>query len=228
MTATFTDSARPAGRASASAAGGWRVRRSRRWASWVTLVAMAAPAAFFTVMMALGLVTPGYDWVARYGSELSLGPLGWIMIANFVALGVTELAMTAALGRAAGDRVSGWIATAAVGLLGAAFVTAGVCVTDPARLVSGAHTWHGIVHALTAVVIFFIATPIAGLAMARRLRHQRRFARYSALTAVATPALLVATFFSGSLLGLTERIVIAVVLAWLTTLAVQLHRANQT
>jgi hypothetical membrane protein len=199
---------------------------SHRWTRRVTLAATAAPAIFFVVMTALGFVTPGYNWVARYGSELSLGPLGWIMIANFIALGLVELALAAALGRAIGDRVSGRVATAAVGLIGAAFVVAGVCVTDPARLVSGAHTWHGVVHALMAVVIFFIATPIAGLAMARRLSHQRRLARYSALTAVGTPALLVATFSSGSLLGLTERIVIAVVLAWLTTLAFQLHRGD--
>jgi hypothetical membrane protein len=226
--AASTDSAHPRGHARTSADSGWRASAPRRWTSWVTLTAMAAPAGFFAVMMALGLVTPGYSWLARYGSELSLGPLGWIMIADFIALGVVELALAAALGRAIGDRVSGWIATAAVGLIGAAFVTAGVCVTDPARLVAGAHTWHGVVHALMAVVIFFIATPIAGLATARRLRHQRRFARYSALTAAATPALLVATFFSGSLLGLTERIVIAIVLAWLTSLAAQLRRASQT
>jgi hypothetical protein len=74
--------------------------------------------------------------------------------------------------------------------------------------------------------IFFIATPIAGLALARRCRGQRRFARYCALTAVATPVLLIATFASGGLLGLTERIVIAVVLAWLTTLALRLRRGG--
>ena len=196
-----------------------------RWASRVSVAGMVAPAGFFTVMMVLGLVTPGYDWVARYGSELSLGRLGAIMIANFIALGVVELALATALGPAIGDRASGRVATAAVGLLGAAFVVAGACVTDPAKLVTGAHTWHGTVHALMAVVIFFIATPIAGLAMARRCRGQRGFARYCALTAVATPALLAATFVSGSLLGLAERIVIAVVLAWLTTLALQLRRA---
>src|SRR5262249_33906234 len=121
---------------------------------------------------------------------------------------------------------SGWVATVAVGLIGAAFVTAGVCVTDPARLVSGTHTWHGMVHAFMAVVIFFIATPIAALATARGLRNRRRLARYSALPAVGTPALLVVTFVSGSLLGPAERIVIAVVLAWLTSLAVQLHRGD--
>jgi len=220
--AAVTDSARPR----TSADGGPHGAGPRRWARWVTQAAMAAPAGFFAVMMILGLVTPGYDWLARYGSELSLGPLGWIMIADFVALGLVELALAAVLGRAIGDRLSGRVATAAVGLLGAAFVTAGICVTDPARLLAGAHTWHGVVHALMAVVIFFIATPVAGLATARRLRHRRRFARYSALTAVATPALLVATFVSGSLLGLTERIVIAVALTWLTSLAVVLHRAN--
>jgi hypothetical membrane protein len=194
---------------------------------WLCRVAMAgivAPAAFFTVMMVLGLIAPGYDWIARYGSELSLGPLGWIMIANFIALGVVEIALAAALGRTIGDRASGWVATGAVGLIGAAFVVAGVCVTDPAKLVNGAHSWHGIVHAFMAVVIFFIATPIAGLAMARRVRRQRRFAIYSAITALATPALLVATFMSGNLLGLAERIVIAFVLTWLTVVARELHR----
>ena len=198
----------------------------QRWTGRVALAGMVAPAGFFAVMMVLGLVTPGYDWVARYGSELSIGRLGWIMIANFIALGVTELALAAVLGGTIGDRASGWVATAAVGLLGAALVVAGVCVTDPAKLVAGARTWHGMVHALMAVVIFFIAAPVAGLAMARRCRSQRRFARYCALTAVATPALLIVTFMSGSLLGLAERIVIAVVLAWLTTFALRLRRGN--
>lgn len=218
-------SAHHAGRAGASVANSGEPRPGG-WTSRVTLAAMVIPAGFFAVMMLLGLVTPGYDWIARYGSELSLGRLGWIMIANFVVLGVAELALAAAMATAIGDRASGRVATAAVGLLGAAFVTAGVCVTDPARLINGAHTWHGMVHAFMAVVIFFIAIPVAGLAIARRLRHQRRFARYSVLTAVGTPALLVATFVSGSLLGLAERIVIAVALAWLTSLAVRLHRGD--
>jgi len=199
---------------------------SSAWIRRTTLAGTVAPAGFFAVMMILGLVTPGYNWLARYGSELSLGPLGWIMITNFIALGVVELALAAVLGRTAGGRVSGWVATAAVGVIGAAFVVAGICVTDPATLTSGAHTWHGVIHALMAVVIFFIGTPIAGLATALRFRAERRFALYCLLIALATPALLVATFSSGSLLGLMERIVIAVILAWLTSLAVRLRRAN--
>lgn len=144
------------------------------------------------------------------------------VIANFIALGVSELAMAAALGRAVADRPSGWIATMALGVLGAAFGVAGASVTDPAQLVNGAHTVHGIVHALMAVVIFFIATPIAGLALGLRWGRVRGFALYCLLTALATLALPVATLVSGSFVGLAERVVIAVVLAWLTAVALRL------
>ena len=146
------------------------------------------------------------------------------MIANFIVLGVVVLALAVALASTVADRVSGWVATAAIGLTGAAFVVAGVCVTDPARLVSGARTLHGMIHAFMAVVIFFLGMPIAAGAMARRCRTQRGFARYCLLVAVATPLLLVGTFVSGGLVGLTERIVIAFVLAWLTAVAVRLRR----
>lgn len=115
------------------------------------------------------------DWQL---GELSPGSLGWIMIANFIVLGLVELALAAAVGRTIGDRPSRWVGTAAVGLPGAAFVVAGVCVTDPSRLVSGAHTWHGVVHALMATVIFLIATPIAALAIARRWPGQQRPGRH--------------------------------------------------
>src|SRR5262245_25115303 len=104
------------------------------WVGRVALAGILAPISFFAIMMVLGLVTPDYDWIARYGSELSLGRFGWIMIANFIALGVVEIALAAALGRTVGNRVSGWVATGALGLLGAAFVVAGICVTDPATL----------------------------------------------------------------------------------------------
>jgi len=67
--------------------------------------------------------------------------------------------------------------------------------------------------------------PTAGLAMARRFRHhQRGFAFYSAITAVATPVLFIATFLSGDLLGLMERILIGVDLLWLAVLARQASR----
>ena len=82
------------------------------------------------------------------------------------------------------------------------------------------------IHAFMAVVIFFLATPIAAFAMARRCRTRRRFARYCLLVGAGTPVLLVGTFVSGDLVGLTERIVIAFVMVWLSVLAVRLRRGE--
>jgi hypothetical protein len=207
-----------------AAAGSGTAGQQPAWVARIAGVAAVAPAGFFAVMTMLGVITPGYDSLSRFGSELSLGPLGPVMIANFIVLGLAVLALAVALANKVADRASGWVATAAIGLTGAAFVVAGVCVTDPARLVSGAHTLHGMIHAFMAVVIFFLATPIAAGAMARRCRTQRGFARYCLLVAVGTPLLLVGTFVSGSLVGLTERVVIAFVLAWITVLALRLRR----
>ena len=200
-------------------------RRDHRRATGVpaglAAAATVAPPAFFAIMLLLGAVTPGYDAISRMGSELSLAPLGWIMIANFLGLGLTELAFGLALFRAVGPAFSGRLGAATVTLVGAAFLDAGVFVTDPA---GAPITTHGVLHVLAAVVLFFIAFPIGGLAMAWRYRRQGRYAAYSALSAVATPLLLVATFLSGGVEGLMERVVIGVGLAWLTVLA---RRARQ-
>ena len=186
-------------------------------------IAVVAPAVFFTIMLVLGAVTPGYDAIRRMGSELSLGRLGWIMIANFIGLGLTEVAWSVELFRAVGPGFSGRLGAAMVALVGAAFLDAGVFVTDP---MGAKVTTHGVLHVLAAVVLFFLAFPIGGLALAWRCRRQRGFAAYSALTAIATPLLLVATFTSGDVQGLMERVLIGVDLAWLTVLAWRTHRGR--
>lgn len=185
--------------------------------------AIGAPGAFFAIMLVLGAVSPGYDAISRMGSELSLGPLGGIMIANFLGLGLVEVAFGAMLWRSVGPAFSGRLGAAMVMLVGVAFVDAGVFLTDRA---GAPVTTHGVLHVLAAVAIFFIAVPIGGLALAWRCRRWRGFAAYSALTAVATPLLLVATFTSGGIEGLMERVVIGVALAWLTTLAWRARRGG--
>jgi hypothetical protein len=85
----------------------------------VARVAAAAPLGFFAVMTVLGLITPGYDSLSRFGSEPGLGPLGPIMIANFIALGLVLLALAVALASTVADRVSGWVAAGGIRLTGA-------------------------------------------------------------------------------------------------------------
>ncbi len=181
---------------------------------------MAVPGLFFAIMIVLGQITPDYDAISRFGSELSLGRYGWAMIANFIVVGTAVLGLAFALWHTAGSDRAGRLAARMVGAAGAAFLVAGIFVTDPHGQVK---TFHGALHFGAALVIFFIAVPVGGLAMSRRLRGLPWLSRYSALTGMATPLLFIATVMSGHYLGLVERIVIGVVLAWLTVLAAAVH-----
>jgi hypothetical protein len=89
----------------------------------------ATVAAFAAVMQVEGARRPGYD--ARYhtGSELELGPGGWIIRMNFFLVGAGLLAFAAGV-RQALDTDS---AAALLGVAGIALVLAGVFTPDPVR-----------------------------------------------------------------------------------------------
>ena len=229
-TATLTSGpgpagAQPAGRPPGTAGTG----QARPWPDTArraaVIAGMTVPAAFYAIIIVLGQVTPGYDPVSRFASELSLGRYGAVMIAGFIATGLAELALGLSLRPVLGPRRPGRIAAAMIAVAGLGFLVAGIFVTDPGGQV---HTIHGALHFAAAIVLFFAAVPAAALAMARRYRHQRGFAAYSALTGAATPVLFIATVASGHLLGVMERIVIGVVLAWLTAVAIRLHQGKLT
>jgi len=76
-----------------------------------------------------GARRPGYD--ARYhtGSELELGPRGWIMRINFFQVGFGVLAFAVGVGRVLRTD----IAAALLGVAGVALVLSGVFAPDPVR-----------------------------------------------------------------------------------------------
>jgi Protein of unknown function (DUF998) len=49
---------------------------------------MTAPALFVALFTAQGWMRAGYDPASMFVSELSLGPWGWVQIANFVITGL--------------------------------------------------------------------------------------------------------------------------------------------
>jgi hypothetical membrane protein len=200
------------------------VPAQRRLSRPALAAGLTGPVVFYVVLLILGQVTPGYDAISRFGSELSIGRLGWIMTANFIFLGLCEIAFAAGLRRVIGPARSGRLAAAMVGVAGAAFLVLGIFVTD---LQGKVMTTHGTLHSGAALVLFFVAFPIAGLAIGKRFNRERGFALFSRVTAIATPLLFIATLLSGDLLGLTQRILLGLDLIWLTVLAVQACRWSQ-
>jgi len=52
-----------------------------------TTAGIVAPPLFAAVVLAQDLLRPEFDPARRFISELAIGPLGWIQIANFLVLG---------------------------------------------------------------------------------------------------------------------------------------------
>ncbi|WP_061290853.1 DUF998 domain-containing protein [Herbidospora cretacea] len=145
---------------------------------------IAAGPLFVAVCLIQAVTREGYDLGRHPISLLSLGPAGWVQIANFVVTGALFVACAAGLRRTSG----GTWGPILVGLLGVGLIIGGVFPTDagagfPPGAPEGAPemSWHGLVHTLGPVVAFGALT-IACLV------HLRRFARERNRLAAATCA----------------------------------------
>ncbi len=98
-------------------------------ADGLLLSGVAAVLAWAAVVLVEGARRPGYDPRYHTGSELELGPGGWIMRAAFFLVGAGLLAFAAGIRRALdSDAAAALLALAALAL-----VLAGVFAPDPVR-----------------------------------------------------------------------------------------------
>ena len=115
-----------------------------------------APVFFVTVFTVEGWLRPGYDQASMFVSELSIGPRGWVQVANFVITGVLLLYFT----RGVAIHLN-WNKTARVGItllriIGWSLVLSGLFVTDPSALFNQVSV-HGLLHGLFGVLVFSLA-----------------------------------------------------------------------
>ena len=201
---------------------------------------IAAPVLFLGIALGLGAIRPGYDAIRQYVSLLSLGPGGWVQIANFVVSGILVAGFGVGLRRAwpvgAGSR---W-APRLIVLAGAGLFLSGVFVTDPAQgYPAGAPaglpmdaSWHAGIHYLGALLVF-AGLPAAMVVASRRLETPsgRIWRAYCLASALVMLGSWLATFaFPGTggmpaIAGLLQRIAVAAGFQWLAvTAAIELAR----
>jgi hypothetical membrane protein len=197
---------------SARSAAGYQVTRR------LALAGVIAPPFFVIVFLVLGFIKPGYDPVTRFVSEGEIGELGWIQIFNFLVLGLATVIFALGLWRGFGDRVSGRIGSALVGVTGVTTIGAGVFVADSGRRII---TTHGELHVAVSAISFLLLG-IACFFFAKRFWNERRFAIYSIVTGIIaalgpppTPAP-----------GITQRVTIVIVLTWMTILGLRLRKSS--
>ncbi|SEL10894.1 Protein of unknown function [Blastococcus sp. DSM 46786] len=186
---------------------------------------------FLLVGFTQALIRDGFDLQRHPFSMLSLGGLGWIQIATFVATGLAFLAAAAGLRTALrGERGATW-GPRLFGLFGIAMLGGGVFVADPsfgfpAGAPSGAPpviSWHGALHGV-AFGVGALALIAACFVFARRFAAlgRRGWALYSAANGVL---LFVPMAAMGTDVGVVVQYV-AAVLGWSWTSAVLAHLAK--
>jgi hypothetical membrane protein len=208
----------------------------RRIAAWAGMIGPALFVAIFTIE---GWLRPGYQPLKMYVSELSLGPRGWIQIANFIILGILLLAF--ARGVAAEFRTGkasrgGPILLTIIAIL---FLVSGPLLMDPAGTPLNQVTVHGTIHGLAGGIVFLLM-PISCFVFLRRFQADPswRSLRWPTLVLgiIIAAAVVLLTILSKppeiqripvDWLGLVQRAIIVPFMLWVFIFALALKRTKQ-
>jgi Protein of unknown function (DUF998) len=168
---------------------------------------------FLTVGLIQAFTRDGFDLGRHPLSLLSLGGLGWIQIANFVATGLLFLTCAVGMRRVLRPGRGGTWGPRLVGALGAGLVMAGVFVADagagfPPGAPAGAPqiSWHGVLHEV-GFVLASLGMLAGSLVFARRFAAQRRWGWVGVCVASAVAVLVLAAW--PDLDGVSVRLVVA-------------------
>jgi Protein of unknown function (DUF998) len=201
--------------------------------------AIAAGPLFVTVFVAEGARRPDYNPLRHPVSSLSLGPRGWVQVANFAVTGTLYLAGAAGLSHTEDPVLGGRLGPALFAATGFGLLGSAAFTTDP---ISGyppgtpdaltEQTTRMTVHGIVALPIF-LGIPAAAFVSARRFQRlgTRAWGLYSAATGgsmLAAMGLAGAGFNQAptlvNLAGLFQRAAIVTGFAWLTALSARALR----
>ncbi len=138
----------------------------RQLAAWAGMI---GPALFVVVFTLEGWLRPGYKPLKMYISALSLGPRGWIQIANFIMLGALLALFTwgVAIEFPTGKASRGGIILFLI--MAILFMISGPFVMDPTGTPQNQMSVHGLIHGLSGGIIFLLM-PISIFVFLRRFR----------------------------------------------------------
>ncbi len=138
----------------------------RQFIAWAGIIGAFL---FVTVFTLEGWLRPGYNPLAMYVSDLSLGTRGWIQMVNFVVFGILLLIFTRAV---AAEFQNGKASRGGVILLtiiAISYFASGPLVTDPIGTPLNQVTLHGTLHGIFGAIVFLLM-PTSCFVFLRRFR----------------------------------------------------------
>lgn len=196
---------------------------------FLTLFPIISPIAFILIVTVLGFVTPGYSHINYTISRLAIEKYGWIQSLNFFQLAVAFSTLGSTI--SSEFKASSRLALRLIFSLTSLFlVVAGLFPTDPIENIPlrfSLYTPVGLIHA-GSVVLFVLVSPFGIHRLSAIMAGEPKYREYAMMT--KTVGYLV---FAGSILwfacfalgigleyrGITQKILIAVILLWFTVMA---------
>jgi Fe2+ transport system protein B len=130
---------------------------------------VAGPPLFIAVLLVAGATRRDYVAWRHFGSQLALGPGGWVQVVNFLICGSLVVLFAIGLGQRLQGTRGGLIAPILFAIFGLLLLVAGLFSTDPVLGyppgASELSTARGTIHTI-AGVITFILLPITCFVMA--------------------------------------------------------------
>ncbi|HOK45492.1 MAG TPA: DUF998 domain-containing protein [Bryobacteraceae bacterium] len=188
---------------------------------------MTGPALFVAATLFMHGVQPELSVLNDAVSYYMNGPFGWVLGFGLIAIGTGSLALWLAVRRVHLKSAAGQAALV-VWAIGA--IVGGIFPPDPRGSWDKPPSISGMIHANTAMVAL-LALPVAALLLSKRIaatsgsRAIQRALRALGIASLATAVIFFASLapvFAGGppyLLGLSERVLLLVYVAWLTVAA---------
>jgi hypothetical membrane protein len=202
-------------------------------------VAIVGVATFVLAVLALHVLQPSLNPRDEAVSYYVHGPFGWLLTAGLIALGIGSLGLVIGLLCTVGGRWAG-AGRGLVGVWGVGVLLAGVFRTDPPGHWSEPPSLSGIVHG-NAAIVAILALPLGALCLAMSFRQDGRWrskgnrflglAVATGISLVLFMASLVPVFVRPGppiLLGLSERVLLAIYAVWLVAVGLGVVKRTET
>ena len=191
---------------------------------------IVGPILYTIVMIAIGLLRPGYNHLTQFMSELGeVGGTNAIIMntAGFILLGFFIIAFAFGLHRGISEGEGSKIGPALIAMSGAGWIAVGLFQVEPNSVDI---SFTGMLHVSGAMIVG-LGFSIAPFAIARRSRKDRRWASYrpySLATGLLTAIFGLVFIFGGieGWMGALQRIVIGIPLLWIEVMAIRLLRLS--
>lgn len=173
---------------------------------------------FILAVLGQSLINPGFHLGTHLISLLSIGPYGYLQIANFGLCGVLNVLFAMGVWRVLHGGPSGTFAPIFIGLHGVLLVLVAVFVTDPSNgfppgsVAPTTPSTHGAIHAFGALWVFIANAAALAVFTRHFIAHlERLWAGYSGVSAVA----MLVIFFSSFGASSVPLLDISLVIGWM-------------